>query len=87
MAYVSEQITDSVTQAQLSVGSSSAVAVASALQAMAHAAGLNMLNTSNGYQNWTILNQAATTQAAAKILSAGAGGGSSTVQTTDEKES
>lgn len=70
---VNGQITDSITQVQhLSVGSASAVAVAAALQAMAHAAGLNMLNASHDYQNWSVLNQAATTQAAARLLSTGA---------------
>lgn len=75
---VNGQITDSVTQAHhLSVGTSAAVAVASALQAMAHAAGLNMFKASHAYQQWTILNQAATTQAANEVLLAGAddGGG------------
>jgi ApbE superfamily uncharacterized protein (UPF0280 family) len=69
---VNGQITDSITQAQhLSVGSASAVAVASALQSMAHAAGISMLNASQSYQQWSITHRAATTQAVVKLLSPG----------------
>jgi len=69
---VNGQITDSVTQAHhLSVGSAPGFAVASSLLAMAHAAGLNMLNASHDYQQWAILNQAATAQAANEVLLAG----------------
>ena len=69
---VNPQITDSLTQAHLlTVGSAAAMATASALQAMAHAAGLAMMNAVSSAQQWSILNQAATAQAANEILLAG----------------
>ena len=69
---VNSQITDSVTQTHvLSTGGAPAVAVASSLQAMAHAAALNMLNSAASAQQWSTLNQAATAQAANEILLAG----------------
>lgn len=69
---VNSQITDSVSQTHvLSAGGAPAVAVASSLQAMAHAASLNMLNSVASAQQWSILNQAVTAQAANEILLAG----------------
>lgn len=87
---VNDQITDSITQVNhINAGSASTVAVASALQALAHAAGLSLLNASQSYQQWSIVNRAATTQAAAKILAAAssAGRGSSGQTTKSDKES
>ena len=73
---VNGQITDASTSASAnayftSLGSAPAVATATALTALAHAAGLAMLNAVSASQNWTTGQQATPLVAASKILAAG----------------
>jgi Killing trait len=69
---VNGQITDAIALTHfLTVGAGPGVAVAAALMAMSHAAGLAMLNAVDVQQNWSTGQQAATLVAVNEILAAG----------------
>lgn len=70
MPMVAEQITDSVTQANVKVvAEAPAMAMGTIYQALAHSTGMMFENSVNGQQQQNMLQQAATTQGVIQMYS------------------
>lgn len=69
-AYVSDQVTDAVTQSNVQVvGDAPAMAMGSLYQTAAHSTGLMFQNSVNAQNQQNILSQAATTQGLIQLYS------------------